>query len=688
MTLYLKYRPQSLSEIQGNGDLVEGLTAALAKKDHPKSYLLHGPTGCGKTTIGRIIAKEVCCKGADYREIDSADFRGIDSIREIRKQSQFMPLEGKCKVWLIDECFAKGTLVSMQDGSQKPIEQVKIGELVANLKGTGEVTNVFQNQVNLDRVVRVHFTDGRSVICSKEHEFLTARGWKKAQDLNKKDLTFLSKGNKIKHGINSLNTGEYHAKKSKLPLLWESFIQMADEILLQTMQQYCQCPACPDGNSNMSYLRYGVCRKMVFGQENLFKGLWKYISRKDENRAKKKPRMLREDINHAKNLKNQESGSRRADFSDAFRTNETKQSNAKQEKHPKNESYQTDEWDASYLERGKRRKWEINRASSFIINRIRMAGRSGDSNRALPWRRWIPFKLQSGYREHGTQISHRSRWAGTLLERRALIGQEERGQIERAGVDHVEIYQRGNNDRSFQSVIGDKEKSKGFVTFYDLEVSKHPSYFANGCLVHNCHQLSRDAQNALLKALEDTPRHVYYILCTTDPQKLLPTIRGRCSQFKVEQLKQGEMRKLLMRVVKAENEKLLKPVYEAIIESAQGHPRNALQILDQVLTTEPDARMRVAEKAQEESVQAIELCRAIISGAGWTKVSNILTELKDQDAEGIRRLVLGYCSAVLLKGENSQAGLIMEEFREPMYDIGFPGVVLACYSVVCGAEEE
>ena len=59
MTLYLKYRPQSLSEIMGNGDLVEGLTAALAKKDHPKTFLLSGETGCGKTTIGRIIANMV-----------------------------------------------------------------------------------------------------------------------------------------------------------------------------------------------------------------------------------------------------------------------------------------------------------------------------------------------------------------------------------------------------------------------------------------------------------------------------------------------------------------------------------------------------------------------------------------------------------------------------------------------------
>ena len=43
------------------------------------------------------------CRGGDYREIDSADFRGIDTIREIRKQIQYLPIESDCRMWLLDE---------------------------------------------------------------------------------------------------------------------------------------------------------------------------------------------------------------------------------------------------------------------------------------------------------------------------------------------------------------------------------------------------------------------------------------------------------------------------------------------------------------------------------------------------------------------------------------------------------
>jgi len=56
--------------------------------------------------------------------------------------------------------------------------------------------------------------------------------------------------------------------------------------------------------------------------------------------------------------------------------------------------------------------------------------------------------------------------------------------------------------------------------------------------------------------------------------------------------------------------------------------------------------------------------------------------LKGQDAEGIRRVVIGYASSVLLNTDNAVAGLILEAFQEPTYNMGFPGIVLACYTVI------
>lgn len=201
-------------------------------------------------------------------------------------------------------------------------------------------------------------------------------------------------------------------------------------------------------------------------------------------------------------------------------------------------------------------------------------------------------------------------------------------------------------------------------------------------LIDECHQLSKDAQNALLKALEDTPKHVYFILCTTDPQKLLPTIRSRCYQLTMHPLSDSEMKKLLRFVVRSEQEKLQKAIYEQIIQDGQGRPREALQILSKVLSVPDEKRLAVAEKAGEAQSQTIDLCRALTQGAPWKKTANILTGLKEEDPERIRRAVLGYCSTILLKGENHAVAGIMEEFIEPFYSTGFPGLVYACYSAL------
>jgi len=232
----------------------------------------------------------------------------------------------------------------------------------------------------------------------------------------------------------------------------------------------------------------------------------------------------------------------------------------------------------------------------------------------------------------------------------------------------------------------DSADFRGIDTIRDIRRQAQFAPMESRCrvwLLDECHKMSGDAQSALLKILEDTPAHVYFILCTTDPQKLLPTIKGRCSQFQVNTLQEKQIISLLRRVVKAEGENLQKAVYEQIAMDSQGHPRNALTILEQVLSVPEEQRLEMAQQTAAVQSQAIELCRALFeNGPSWKKVSSILAGLTDQDPEGVRRMVLAYCNSVLLKSDNPKAGLVMEMFIEPFYNTGFPGLTYACYSVV------
>ena len=201
-------------------------------------------------------------------------------------------------------------------------------------------------------------------------------------------------------------------------------------------------------------------------------------------------------------------------------------------------------------------------------------------------------------------------------------------------------------------------------------------------VIDESHRLTLDAQNALLKILEDYPKHVYFVLATTEPEKLLGTIKGRCSSFQLKQLEEEQMINLLKRVARAEGQKVDNVVLEQIAQDSLGHPRNALQILEQVLAVDKEQQLIVAQRSADQQSQIIELCRALLNGKRWNSVAEILNGLKGEEAESVRRAVLGYCQSVLLKGDNDRAGLIMELFIEPFYNSGFPGLIFACYSVV------
>lgn len=251
------------------------------------------------------------------------------------------------------------------------------------------------------------------------------------------------------------------------------------------------------------------------------------------------------------------------------------------------------------------------------------------------------------------------------------------------------IFARGIGVAEEDLVEVDSADFRGVDTI--REIRRQSSYMPlygqrRAWILDECHRMTPDAQSALLKALEDSPEHVCYILCTTDPQKLLPTILGRCVQYQVQPLTDLEMKQLIRRVVKAEGESLDKEVYEHIVTESEGHPREALQLLAQILSVEPEERSGVIFRTKEVSTQAIELCRLLLKpGTPWKQVAEVLKALENEDSERIRRAVLGYCKSILLSdNHNVRAAEVMECFFEPTFNTGFPGIVLAAYSAVFG----
>ncbi len=202
-------------------------------------------------------------------------------------------------------------------------------------------------------------------------------------------------------------------------------------------------------------------------------------------------------------------------------------------------------------------------------------------------------------------------------------------------------------------------------------------------ILDECHKMTGEGQNALLKALEDTPSHVYFILATTDPQKLLKTIVNRCVEFKVQPLPENRLLFLLNKVCEKEGKKVSKEVLDQIAKNCQGSARKALTLLESVIDQDPEQQFTTLQQTVKEESEVIELCRALLQGKKWLEVSRILKGLQEGlEAEQIRMAVLGYCNKVLLDKESVQAFMIMDVFKDSFYYTGHAGLTRACYQVV------
>jgi DNA polymerase III subunit gamma/tau len=113
-------------------------------------------------------------------------------------------------------------------------------------------------------------------------------------------------------------------------------------------------------------------------------------------------------------------------------------------------------------------------------------------------------------------------------------------------------------------------------------------------LFEEAHALSHGAQEALLKFIEDTPDWAYTILCTTEPDKLLETIRNRCIKFEMKPLSSREIKRLLREVCYHEGKNTPLDNLEIIAKKVNGSARDALTELEKIINLDQDAlRSRV-----------------------------------------------------------------------------------------------
>lgn len=245
------------------------------------------------------------------------------------------------------------------------------------------------------------------------------------------------------------------------------------------------------------------------------------------------------------------------------------------------------------------------------------------------------------------------------------------------GCEDIDLYEYNSaNMRGIDTVRDIIDKSrlapKGLCKFYILD---------------EVHQATSGYQEAMLKMLEDVPKHCFFVLCTTNPEKLIATIKTRVTTFTTMPLSNSEMTQLLNSILTKLSKTIDQSVLNELVRVSEGCAREAVKLLDQILNMHSvDQQLAMIHKLAVGESEVIDLCRRLFktdSGfAKWQEVRQLVNNLTETDPERTRRGIYGYLGKILM-GTKTQQGMIwilllQNEFKDNVFNTGKHGLINMC----------
>jgi len=619
MSLQVQYRPKSLKTFIGNEAVVESLSAVLQRKNPPSAFLFTGMGGTGKTTIGRIVARMLKCKKTSFKELNSADDRGIDGIRKIINEMKYVPLDGGKKVMLLDECVTPDTEILTENGWEFIVKLEKATKVAQYQHENRQIT--FTKPT---KHIKKHFKGDLVHITGKQTDILGTPSHEQPVFLRNNNTKRVTLGD-WKVSLNHyLPIGGNSISGTKNLTATERFLIMAAAD---------GCWVKPTTVSQPIQFQFSKQRKINSFLNIMKKGNFKYTKVKStpqKGNIKKRQRFI-------------------VYFSPKVK---------KGLKFIKNIDLISGSWGKLFIE-------ELLKWDGCVKKILYWSGTDVDDADYIQ----AICALSGITCNRTTQIDNR-KTTYKDVHRITFIHNDVRG------CQHLK--------KSFKEYDGDVVCVR--VPHGNIVIRRNNKVSISG----NCHMLTKVSQEALLKALEEPPKHIHFIVCTTNPEMLKQTFKRRCHAYELEPLKNSDLQKLLKRVLRKEGRinAVSSEVRDKISELADGSAGQALKLLDQVIDMDNTERaISTLQSAGTSESEVIDICRTLChynmpEKTKWVKIKKIL-KTYNGDGESARRPIAGYLSAILLNNGGDDIAYMLENFTEKnFFDSGKAGLVLACYKSV------
>ena len=251
------------------------------------------------------------------------------------------------------------------------------------------------------------------------------------------------------------------------------------------------------------------------------------------------------------------------------------------------------------------------------------------------------------------------------------------------------------DDAAFVELNGSSERGIDVIRNIVSSLSYAPiSGKSKVVFIDEAHQLTKEAQEALLKSTEDPPAHTYWIFCTTEPQNIRAALSRRLFKVNIPPLNNDESLGLLKRVIAGEGldkSKYSKHVVAKACQIAGGSAGRLLQVFESIylLETEEEmlAQLTLFESGDDTASDSLWLpiCRTLVKtgekpSVKWKEIGKVLTKISLTDYEPGRRCVMAYLNTVLIRTGLPIYAKMLEHFVVYNPASSKAQFTLACYN--------